>query len=257
MQTGIEAAEVIRPDGRAPVVLVCEHASAVIPAEYGDLGLTGAALTSHVAWDIGARDVAVALSDLLDAPLVAARVSRLVYDLNRPLSSPSAMPARSEVFDIPGNADLSEAERAARHAAYHDPFHAAVAQAVTTQQARVGGPVALITVHSFTPVFNSVPRAVELGFLYHSQGHLAEAALAVEQAKGRFNSALNAPYSSMDGVTYTLEKQGEARGLPSLMIEVRNDLIDTPDTAQDIARHLADTLSAALSPAPKGKEAAG
>ncbi|EAQ04270.1 N-formylglutamate amidohydrolase family protein [Pseudooceanicola batsensis HTCC2597] len=251
------AAEIIRPEGKASVVLVCEHASNAIPAEYGDLGLDAAARTSHVAWDIGARDVAVALSELLDAPLVAGRLSRLLYDLNRPCEVASAVPETSEVFDVPGNRGLSEAQRLARCRDIHDPFHAALTRQVDRAVAQAPGPVRLVTVHSFTPVYMGRERAVEIGFLHDADDSLARAALEVETRKGAYVTALNEPYSAADGVTYTLAKHGEARGLTSLMIEIRNDLVATPEQARAMARHLADTLRSALSGAPARREATG
>ena len=96
------------------VVLVCEHASPRIPAEFDNLGLADDALASHVVWDPGALALAEGLADRLQATLIAAKTSRLVYDCNRPPEAPSAMPARSEVFDIPGNHALSEAAKSAR-----------------------------------------------------------------------------------------------------------------------------------------------
>ena len=105
------AAEVVNPNGRAPVCLVCEHASAAIPSSLGALGLADADRYSHAVWDIGAEELARTLSRRLDAPLVLARVSRLVYDCNRPPEREDAMPARTETIDIPGNRDLTPAER--------------------------------------------------------------------------------------------------------------------------------------------------
>ncbi|WP_244437598.1 N-formylglutamate amidohydrolase [Roseivivax isoporae] len=239
---GWTAVEVMRggATGSGPV-LVCEHAAHAIPADLGDLGLSPEARHSHAAWDIGARDVARALSDLMEAPLVAGTLSRLVYDCNRPPEAPDAIPVRSEVHEIPGNRDLDAASRAARVARVHDPFHAAVEEVLSGRAA-----TALITVHSFTPVFHGARREVELGFLFHADGALAQAALAAEQAAGRYRAALNEPYAASDGVTYTLARHGEGRGLPALMIEIRNDLIDTPARAQAMAAHLAPGLAAAL-----------
>ena len=86
---------------------------------------------------------------------------------------------------------------------------------------------------------------MELGFLHHDDARLARACLAREQAAGTYRAALNEPYGKADGVTYTLARHGEARGLAPLMIEIRNDLIATTDTAQPMAAHLAGTLAAA------------
>ncbi len=93
--------------GQSDFLLVCEHASNRFPKEYGSLGLNAGARIAHIAWDPGALGLARGLSRLLDACLVRATVSRLIYDLNRPPHAPGAMPAKSEVYDVPGNADLT------------------------------------------------------------------------------------------------------------------------------------------------------
>ena len=234
------AFEVIRPDGAGPVVLVCEHASARIPSELRDLGLSEASRHSHAAWDIGARDVALAMSAALDAPLVAGSISRLVYDCNRPETAPDAIPALSERHAVPGNEGLDAGARRDRCVRVHDPFHAALDALLDGRTDRP----ALVTVHSFTPVFHGRRREVQLGFLSHSDDRFARAALA--EAGTRHRASLNAPYGPGDGVTYTLARHGEARGLPTLMIEIRNDLIDRPETAAQMGSHLATVLCRAL-----------
>lgn len=257
MQDSWTAAKVMRPEGTAPVVLVCEHASRAIPTEFGDLGLTKEARVSHAAWDIGARDLAVEMSTLMNAPLVLAGVSRLVYDLNRPLESISAIPEVSEIFQIPGNQTLSDAERQNRFDKVHVPFHASVADVLNRQVARVSGPISLVTIHTFTAVYLGQKRDVEIGYLYHEDDSFAQSALMVEQVAGRYRTALNEPYAATDGVTHTLKLHGEDNGVPALMIEVRNDLVDTPDKARDMATHLVRVLSAASHIEPNRQEAAG
>ena len=108
VQDDIKFVEVVRPDGRSPIVLVCEHASPYIPASFQDLGVSPAARVSHVAWDLGAMAVARAMSRILDATLVSSQVSRLVYDCNRPPDAPDRMPTHSEAYAVPGNCDLTE-----------------------------------------------------------------------------------------------------------------------------------------------------
>lgn len=246
------AAAVLGEDGTAPVVLVCEHASAFIPPALKRLGISDEARHSHVAWDIGALDLAKRLSVRLNAPLVAGQISRLVYDCNRPLEAPDSIPAKSEIYDVPGNADLNITERKARFDRIHTPFHAAVERVMTARAAASEQSVTLITVHSFTPVYFGKRREIELGFLFHTRGEIAEAAVDIETKQGVMKAAVNAPYSASDGVTYTLQKHAEARGLNSVMIEVRNDLIDTEAKAEVVADHLARTLSAAIARATSG-----
>jgi len=106
--------QLINAEGKGEVVFVCEHASCFVPDEFAGLGLDADALKSHVAWDPGAWAVAQELSAIFDAPLVAPGVSRLVYDCNRPAQAQSAVPQKSEIYDIPGNFGLDAAGRLAR-----------------------------------------------------------------------------------------------------------------------------------------------
>lgn len=222
-------------------VLVCEHASARIPAHLGDLGVSDAARYSHVAWDIGAADMALALSDQLNAPLALGAISRLVYDCNRPLEAADCIPSQSEAFDVPGNATLTPSQRRARFDAIHQPFHQAVSSLLDHANLRT----VFVTIHSFTPIYRGKNRDIEIGYLCDKDERLARSALKEEEQIGRFAVALNEPYSATDGVTHSLRLHGEARGLPYVMIEVRNDLIDTPQTAATMAAHLASVLTAA------------
>lgn len=236
--------EVRNAAGSGPFLLVCEHASNFIPPDYGTLGLDRAALESHIAWDPGALAVADEMARLLDAPLVAARVSRLVYDCNRPPESPSAMPAESEVYRIPGNANLLAAARQARTQAVYVPFRETLARAIDSHDARCGPP-AIVTVHSFTPVWRGAARAVEIGILHDDDAGLADAMLRAAGDGGGFLVRRNEPYGPQDGVTHTLREHALSRGLANVMIEIRNDLIRTPDDVRTMAGRLAGWLVAA------------
>ena len=250
------AAQVTGADRTAPLVVACEHASAYIPPDLADLGLDATARRSHVAWDIGAAQVARALGALLDAPVVEGAMSRLVYDCNRPLSAPDAIPSRSEVFDIPGNAGLTEDDRRDRHARVYQPFHAALADALRRQDSKADGPATLVTVHSFTPVYLGQSRAVEIGILHDAASDLAEAVFRAEADRGTWKVGLNVPYSAADGVTHTLRRHGDEQSRPAVMIEIRNDLVADETAAERMARHLAETLRLAL-PAPVTPEVRG
>lgn len=229
--------------GRA--VIVCEHASNHIPAPWGDLGLTDAQRHAHIAWDPGALGLARGLARHLDAVLVHAAVSRLVYDCNRAPDMAGAMPARSEIHDIPGNAALSPEDRAARTAAVYVPFHDGLHAVLMDRIARGLHP-ALITIHSFTPVYFGQPRAVEFGVIHDADDRLSRAILAEARARTRLNAELNEPYSAKDDVTHTLRLHATPYGLPNAMLELRNDLIATPQAEAAMAATLAPVLAAAM-----------
>jgi len=227
--------------GAASAVLVCEHASRFIPARLHNLGLDAAAARSHVAWDIGALALALELMRALDAALVHSCISRLVYDCNRPPSRADAMPAHSEVFAIPGNAHLTEADRDQRTREVYLPFNNLLSEVIASRAA----PCVLITIHSFTPVYNGVRRDLELGILHDSDERAACALLPAARRSG-LKCALNEPYSARDGVTHTLREHAIARGLLNVMLEVRNDLIDAPPGVARIAGLLAPMLRALI-----------
>lgn len=227
------------PTGPAPVLILCEHASNAFPDAFGTLGLDAATRASHVAWDPGALDIAKRLSAAWAVPLVHSAVSRLVYDCNRPPEAPDAMPAKSEIYDIPGNRDLSEAERARRVRAVYAPFVAAVDAAIDRAH-----PGAIVTVHSFTPIYFGRSRSVEIGVLYDADTRLADALLACDW--GGYEVRGNDPYGPEDGVTHSLRQHALARGLPNVMIEIRNDLLATAEGAGAVFDVLEANLATAL-----------
>lgn len=225
------------------IVLVCEHASNHIPEKYDGLGLSDAEKTSHVAWDIGARGLAEYLSRKLDAVLVAGTVSRLVYDCNRPPQAPDAMPTKSEQIEVPGNQALSAQDREQRIAAVYEPFRTTLADTI---RACKGTPI-LITVHSFTPVYFGKVRQVEVGIIHHRDDRLAKSMVKHAAGHSNLKFALNEPYSQADGVAHTLMLHGTENGLVNAMIEVRNDLLETPEKQEAVAEMLSALLRDSLS----------
>ncbi|MEY8098834.1 N-formylglutamate amidohydrolase [Falsihalocynthiibacter sp. S25ZX9] len=230
----------VNREGATPIAIVCEHASRFIPTEFDGLGLTDVARESHAAWDPGAFDVAQMLALGLNAPLVASGVSRLVYDCNRPPEALDAMPAKSEQFDVPGNLALTEAQRAARTKNYYVPFFAALTEMMAT------GIEAIVTVHSFTPIYHGTPRAVELGFLHDSDSRLADAMLKNAPQETTLLTLRNEPYGPEHGVTHTLKVHGVENGVANVMLEIRNDLLESPEQRQEIAHMLLRILRKSL-----------
>lgn len=240
-----EAVEIFNADGAGEVLILCEHASCDIPERYQGLGLAEADRTSHAAWDPGARAVSLALATALDAPMVASRVSRLVYDCNRPPEAPSAMPEKSEVIEVPGNVGLTEEERAERVQTVYVPFCNAVGEVLSARRA-AGRDTVLVTMHSFTPVYFGAQRAVEIGILHDSDTRLADAMLAEAHRLPHRKIARNDPYGPEDGVTHSLQLHGIKNELANVMIEVRNDLLRTTEDEAQMAEELLTLLRQVL-----------
>jgi predicted N-formylglutamate amidohydrolase len=232
-------AVLVNDGGRSSHVLICEHASNLLPKALGSLGLSDSDLQRHIAWDIGAAQVARRLSRLMDAPLVLQRYSRLAYDCNRPPDAADAMPEISETTPIPGNRNLSPADKMARVGEIYRPFHAAVAD-LLDRRATDGVRSLVVTVHSFTPVYKGQRRDVELGILHDRDTRLS--ATLITSFSG-VDARLNQPYDPKQGVFHTLTMHAAARGLPHVMIEIRNDLIADERGQSEWAERLSAALA--------------
>ena len=220
--------DVINPDSRTGIVILCDHASAAVPPDLngGDLGVPPAVMSDHhIAVDIGAEGTARALAHRLDATAVIARVSRLVCDVNRDPVAQDPFPASSDGIAIPANENLSAEDRQMRLDAYFHPFHTAAAAAVDRAQARHPRPL-VFSIHSFTPIFQGAPRPWEIGFLHDRDPRLFQAFARELDARYRFVIGDNQPYSGRD-LYYTMDRHGQAHGLPQTTVEIRQDLLET------------------------------
>jgi predicted N-formylglutamate amidohydrolase len=232
--------------GKGGVVLICEHAGQLLPESLGSLGIDSEAMSAHIGWDIGAADLARVLSKQLDAPLILQRYSRLVYDCNRAFEASDAIVAEIDNIVIPRNRDLSDEDRRERFNLIYSPFEIAINQ-VITDCVGLGQKPAVISIHSFTPVFMNQQRSLDLGVIHDAQdAHLADSILALAEEMGEFNVARNQPYAPRDGVTHTIALHGIQRNLPNVMLEVRNDLIRGNKQQEQWAQHLSTIINKAL-----------
>lgn len=219
------ACSIYNPTGSARVLLVADHASNRIPVALQALGLPPEVLQQHIAWDIGSAGVARRLADLLDAPLVLAGYSRLVVDLNRGLSDPTAMPEVSAGVSIPGNQEMGQEERDRRIHELFLPYRRTIEERL--QRIRSRGVIpALIAIHSFTPTIENQRRPWEIGVLWDKDPRIPVPLLeALRNHPAGITVGDNEPYSGRHPADYTIDHHAEAHGLPHASIEVRQDLI--------------------------------
>lgn len=222
------AVEVLNEHGRSPFVLICEHASNHIPAEYNKLGLDDKELVRHIAWDIGAADVTRALSKRLNASAFLGGYSRLLIDLNRPLHVADSIPLRSEATDIPGNRSLAAAEKERRQRLMFHPFQDRL-HAHLEQRSADGRRSVLVAVHSFTPVYLGQQRSWHAGVLFDKATTLGQALIAQLSNDPLLNVGANVPYGVSADADYALVVHGDLLGNPAVLIEIRNDLIADPE----------------------------
>ncbi|MGE3773510.1 MAG: N-formylglutamate amidohydrolase [Gammaproteobacteria bacterium] len=245
------AVSVARAASDSPFLLTCDHASNRIPATLGDLGVPAAARERHIAWDIGALAVARGLSAALDATLVASGYSRLVIDLNRPLHRHDLCPVLSEDTSIPGNVALAETEKQRRCAALFEPYHDTIARLLDARAAR-GQSTLLVAIHSFTPVYAGVARPWEIALLSNRDRRVADCLLRALHRDHVLHVGDNIPYRLTDDGDYGVPVHGERRGLPHVLVELRQDTVASAGGQRAWVERLAPLLReawACVSPA--------
>ena len=236
-----------RTEGRSDFIIVADHASARIPRSLANLGLPDSELRRHIAWDIGALGVARRVAEALDAPLVAQNYSRLVIDCNRDPKVETSIPRISELREIPGNIGLSAAEIAARRAEIFDPYHWRIRELLDGRQA-IGHRTILVAQHTMTDVYKSERRRMHAAVLYNRDRRFAGAVLEMLRREQHLIIADNEPYFVSDETDYTIPHHAEARLLPYVELEVRQDLVSDEagqaEWGQRIARVLKDAQRA-------------
>ena len=180
----------INGEGQRPILLICEHASNFIPASFNSLGLNEQQFQSHIAWDLGALETAEIMAQRLDAPLIVAQLSSLVYGCSRPPESPSAIPLSSEKRPIAGNIGLGSEAKESRVNANYRPYEAAVNHRIASMEAPL-----IITIHSFTPVYLGQQRSVEIGALHDTDRRFADVFMRHSEQRQRFIAWRNQAYA--------------------------------------------------------------
>jgi predicted N-formylglutamate amidohydrolase len=244
--------EELNPDGASRILLLCDHATAIVPPEVsgGDLGIPEEDMGRHIAYDIGARGVTVALAELLDAPAVLTRFSRLVIDPNRGEDDPTLVMRLYDGTIVPANRAVDAGEVRRRLAAYHRPYHRAITARIAAIEAADRAP-ALVAIHSFTPRLRGRdPRPWDVGVLWHRDGRIALPLMARLRDAGLCVGD-NEPYSGeLEGDT--MSQHGTGRGLPHVLIEIRQDLIGTEAEQLAWAERLAPILTDVIEETPDG-----
>lgn len=235
------AFEVLRRRGHSDVVLVCDHASNRMPLQLHALGLGEKELESHIAWDPGAFQVARYLSAFLDAPLVFSNYSRLVVDCNRFPESMDFIPACSAGVAITGNQELSVGEVSTRRQTLFDPYHLAID---TLLQARTGRTSLLLSIHSFTPMWQGIERPMPIGVCYGDEQELARRWMAGLQDRLCVPVGDNEPYAIEPNIDYTLPVHGKKHDIPVIMLEIRQNEIDNVGDAEKWGRIICSAFQA-------------
>jgi len=227
------------------LVVICDHASNVIPPELKNLGLSAPDLQRHIAWDIGAAQVAAHLSTRFKVPAIFCGVSRLVIDCNRDPSDSAAIPLEVDKTPIPGNAHLTVWQRTERMSRWFVPYHNGIEAMLSSALATVRDPV-LLSVHSMTPELNGQVRTWPIALSSHDDKRLAKPMLAALRKRIGFLVGDNEPYGLDPAEDYSVPVHAMRRGLRHLQVEFRQDLIANDQGAGKWAAVFGDALAEVL-----------
>jgi predicted N-formylglutamate amidohydrolase len=226
-----------------PFLLVCDHASKQVPKSLDNLGLHDEELSRHIGWDIGAAGVTEYLAERLGAAAVLANYSRLVLDLNRSPDDQAFIPEVSDGTMIPGNANLTPEQKSARRTLLFEPYHQVIESELARLERRHPR-VALVSIHSFTPQLrhNGAERPWHIGIMWK---HDRETSLALKEHledATNWHVGDNEPYSMHVHSCYTIRRHAEELERPALMLEIRQDEIETERGQRHYAEMIGDFL---------------
>lgn len=230
--------------GDEPIVIICDHASNKIPDEFDCLGLPDDLLDTHIAWDIGARELAKSIAQKLKCAIFQCGVSRLVVDVNRSVDAVDVIPERSDQIPIPGNQNLSAASIEDRIIRYHEPYHKTLSKYLTSISD--GGPIFVVSIHSFTKrlMGSTDERPWPVGLLWNEDEVSAQAAITFLRDKMGEPIGDNEPYDARE-FNYTIDTHAAPYHWPHLTFEIRQDRLGTPKLTEIIANHLVGAIRAA------------
>jgi predicted N-formylglutamate amidohydrolase len=230
--------------GRTPFILVCDHASPRVPAALGDLGLEPHFLGLHIAYDIGAEALTRSMAARLNAPAILSSYSRLVIDMNRGITFPDSIPTVSDDHVIPGNTNLTDADRNVRAAQLFHPYHGAITRTLSNirrnSSAHGPGP-GLISMHSFTPHMGSAERPWEVSIIWRDDSRIARPLVEGLRAHG-LTVGENEPYSAFYRGGYTTHAHAEFFRTPNVLIEVRQDMLTDEQGIEQWSSLLCDVI---------------
>ncbi|MBW2378680.1 MAG: N-formylglutamate amidohydrolase [Deltaproteobacteria bacterium] len=211
----VEAVKEIEGDFGSRLVFTCEHASAALPEPWIWPDEDRWLVDTHWASDIGAAAFTRRVADLMNAPAVLSRFSRLLIDPNRPPNS----------------------ETLFRENADGRPYHAAVSAMVGRSRGDT-----VFSIHTFTDSYEGEARALEIGVLFDHDDEPAYQLVRHLQEAG-FHVAPNEPWSGKDGLAHSPVRHAQEFGRCALEIEARQDLIVDESFAARLAEALASFFS--------------
>lgn len=225
------------------IVVTCEHAGNDVPPHFRPLFHDAAeVLKSHRGWDPGALSIAQGISERINAPLFYCTTTRLLVEVNRSLDQPDLFSKWSSC--------LSHTERKKLVAEIYTPYREQVE--ATIRELSKEYFVLHLSIHSFTPVFDGIPRKTDLGILFDperpSERKFSQAwKESLEEKLPGKNVQFNLPYhGTSDGFTTYLRTQFPDAQYAGIELEVNQKYLQDLVTAKSCESQLTNSVAELL-----------
>lgn len=222
------------------VLITCEHATNDLPEDYQwSESDRRNFVDEHWGLDIGAFEMANALAIELKCVFVHSLYSRLLLDTNRSIVSDTLFRKTGDGKEVDLNKNLTHEEEQRRIKRFYIPYY----EALREISSKVS-PTYVLSVHSFTPIYQGETRSMEVGVLYG----LDSTKFAIDINAGMndkgYCSEVNKPY---DGITtmgtlksliyakYPAKRQG-------ITFEFRNDILSDKEKCAKLRRNTVSVL---------------
>ena len=205
-------------------VIICDHASNFVPRSVadGNLGINKKEMQRHIAFDLGAKGLALELGKSLGAPVVCSNYSRLVIDPNRGEKDPTLVMQLYDRTIIPANKNVTDLEIDRRLDLFYRPYHDAIKNLLNSFLDPI-----IVSIHSFTPQLKGKKtRPWHVGLLSSGDRRFHNVLLKSFEKEAQLCIGDNEPYIGTSPGN-TIDKHAIITERLNTLIEVRNDLIKT------------------------------
>ena len=146
---------------------------------------------------------------------------------NRGADDPTLIMQLSDGAVVPGNRNIDDAERDRRVRQFYEPYHLRI-DSLIEECVAAGVPPVLLSVHSFTESWKGAPRPWHAAILWDRDYRFSVPLLEALRAEAGIVVGENEPY---DGKLAgdCMWQHGTRRGLAHTIVEVRQDLIRSPE----------------------------
>jgi len=226
---------VLNPEHTGPFFFTAEHASNALPCHHTESDQQF--LNTHWAIDIGIADLLQKLCFGLSCCGIQTEFSRLWIDANRAPTQEGLI--KEEIYSIPlsFNQNLSSEDIDFRKDHFHRAYHEMISQLIQAHPI----PPLLVSLHSFTPIWNDHIRTMDIGVLFDRDEEIAHILANILQEDGFF-VALNKPYSGKNGLIYSADRHGTEQNIPYVEFEFNQSILCTEERISFVAARIIHAL---------------